>query len=93
MAEQLQRPQFTQKNLDTAVDDITEMMEKRLIQKGKGIYLSSHEALGILTEECVELIDAIRANDAKQIKKELIDISVACVFGIASLHTGQMHWC
>ena len=43
---------------------------------------SSHEALGIITEEYYELIEAIKNNNDVATRSELIDIAVAAIFGI-----------
>jgi NTP pyrophosphatase (non-canonical NTP hydrolase) len=40
-----------------------------------GEYTSSHEALGVLEEELLELKEAIRENDLEAIRAEAIDIA------------------
>lgn len=64
--------------------DVMKKLAERLVQHGPGSFIGAHEVLGILTEEWKELIDAVQANDCTQVEKELIDIAVACVFGVAS---------
>ena len=64
----------------------------RLIEKGDGTAASYHEVLGFITEEYMELIDAVRKNNVREIKSELIDIAVACVFGVACIDAGTMDW-
>lgn len=47
-----------------------------------------HKTLGVITEEYHELISACREDtDDYWVESELIDIAVACVYGIASLRT------
>lgn len=82
---------------------INTKLEMRLKQKGDGILLSSHELLGIITEEYNELIDAIHIKNIVgmmpeemykykkgEVFEELADIAVACVFGMACLN--DMDW-
>lgn len=73
-----------QEKIDVAAQNILNMLEYRLNQKGRGSYIGSHETLGIIAEEYDELKDAVRSNDPQEVEKELIDIAVACIFGIAS---------
>lgn len=67
--------------------DILRKLGQRLEQHGRGSFIGPHETLGILTEEYAELIEAVRSNDYKQVERELIDIAVGCLFGVASLRT------
>lgn len=53
--------------------------------KGDGEFISYHETLGVITEEYYELIGAVQSNIPHNIKEELMDIAVACLFGIASI--------
>jgi hypothetical protein len=45
---------------------------------------STHEGLGVLTEEYQELIEAIRSNDLRKVCKEAIDVAVTAAFILAS---------
>jgi NTP pyrophosphatase (non-canonical NTP hydrolase) len=47
-----------------------------------GAFKSSHEALGVITEEYQELIEAIRANDLELVFKEALDLA-ACATKLA----------
>ena len=87
------RPEMTDAGIQTVIDVLKSMVNYRLSQKGRGIYVSSHECLGVITEEYKELIDAVQSNDTEQFDKELIDVAVACIFSLVSLDTGKMHWC
>ncbi len=57
----------------------------RLEEKGKKPFNSSHESLGIITEEYHELTHAVESNDIVKIRKEIIDIGVACILSLASI--------
>jgi NTP pyrophosphatase (non-canonical NTP hydrolase) len=56
----------------------------RIAKHGPESFIGPHETLGILWEEFAELCDAVRANDTRQVRAELMDIAVAAVFGMAS---------
>jgi hypothetical protein len=60
--------------------------------KGESAFASRHEILGVVTEEYIELIDAVRASDLDTVHRELEDIAVACIFGIACIKNGNMDW-
>jgi hypothetical protein len=60
-------------------------LKSRLDEKGYGIFVSSHEMLGVIDEEMLELKMAVIANDRHAIEHELIDIAVACIWSLVSL--------
>jgi hypothetical protein len=67
----------------------------RLKEKGKGTFASRHEVLGSVTEEYHELIEAIHAANAEglgPVEHELLDLAVACLFGIACIHDRKLDW-
>jgi hypothetical protein len=47
-------------------------------------FISTHEGLGVLTEEYHELIEAVRSNDHQKVCKEAIDVAVTAAFILAS---------
>jgi len=72
--------------VEASLSRLKEELFARLGEKGYGSFISEHETLGVITEEYDELIDAVRADDPAAVRKELMDIAVACVFGDASIH-------
>lgn len=86
------RPDIPQETIMKALDQVMDKLGSRLIQKGSGTFKSSHEILGVVTEEYDELIQAVRSNDNKKLEHELIDIAVACVFGLASILNDTTDW-
>jgi len=69
------------------------MLAYRLNQKGTGTFASSHEVLGVVCEEFRELEDAVQGKEGLgNIKDELLDIAVACVFGAACIDAGGLEW-
>lgn len=64
----------------------------RLKQKGNHVLVSSHEMLGIITEEYHELIEAIQSNKLSDINKELSDLAVAVLLARISIRCGGQDW-
>jgi len=88
----MDRPEYNPDILDLVFERVKDKLHYRLLQKGKGIYMSSHEILGIITEEYDEYKAEVRANNAFGQEEELLDIAVGCVFGLASLLSNKMDW-
>ena len=89
------RHQICHDRVQISFDDLADTMEMRLKEKGRGTFASSHEILGVVTEEYLELIEAVKlhGNDkAQRVKHELLDIAVACIFGAACIDEGGMDW-
>ena len=77
---------------DLAIEDVEDMLQIRLKQKGFGALASTHEILGVVQEEVYELLLAVKDNNIQDVMKELEDIAVACIVGIASIKNGSMDW-
>ena len=75
--------------LRRAIEDVSDKLRWRLSQKGWEGYIGPHETLGIVAEEYDELKDAVRSNVEGDVEKELMDVAVGCIFGIASLRTNR----
>jgi uncharacterized protein YabN with tetrapyrrole methylase and pyrophosphatase domain len=82
-----------------SVQDITVGIEtmkaelyRRLAEKGFGSFASSHEILGVLTEEMNELESAVHNNNQEQIEKELMDIVIGAIFGAICIKTKKTDW-
>lgn len=88
------RYQLTDLDFDYAITRVSAKLTERLRQKGRGIFVSSHEILGIITEEYLEYEDEVHVGPGaiRNQSKELVDIAVACLMGIASMNTGKMDW-
>jgi len=76
------RPEFSDLSIENAINSVKTWIKMRLQQKGRGVFVSSHEILGILTEEFQELKEAVRSNVYDKIQVELLDIAVGCILGI-----------
>lgn len=63
-------------------------LQRRLSEKGRLSYASRHETLGIITEEFLELVEAVKSGVGIDVESELLDIAVGCIFGVASFRAG-----
>lgn len=81
----MERPELTNELLLKAIEETTVAVGRMVDKHGLGAYISNHEALGIITEEYQELVDAVRSNDPVDIANEILDIAAACVKSIASM--------
>lgn len=87
------RPECTDTEFEEALDEVAEWLNFRRKQKGDGIFMSSHETLGVLVEELEEYRDEVHSkSEPSEKESELIDIAVGAIWGIASLRTGKMDW-
>lgn len=80
----LPRPAYNPQLLDVVLKNLNGELDRRLHKHGPGIYASSHETLGIVTEEYLELIEAAKANNHADFRAELFDLAVAALFGVVS---------
>ncbi len=69
-----------------------QMMTKRRAEKGDHVFVSSHEALGVISEEYHELVEAVHKSDHNEMESELIDLMVAAAFALACLNQGTYDW-
>jgi len=88
----LERPQLTADGIKCTFIQVQNKTQDRLNEKGSGILISRHEALGVITEEYTELISAVESGSQAEVEDELLDITVAGIVGLASLQTGQTDW-
>jgi NTP pyrophosphatase (non-canonical NTP hydrolase) len=61
----------------TLLDEV--QAEASRAQARYGDFTSTHEALGVLTEEMAELLDAIRANALESIRAEAIQVAAVAM--------------
>jgi len=87
----IERPEVWTTETDAIAEVVRVALERRVQKHGAGAYAGPHETLGILIEEMDELRIAVRENNAVEVWAELLDVAVAAVFGMASLHvTGHL---
>jgi NTP pyrophosphatase (non-canonical NTP hydrolase) len=86
------RKQLNNDQINIGIDELIKKLYYRLEQKGYGTFSSRHEILGVVTEEYKEFIDAVHSKDYENMKEELLDIAVACVFGFTCIDENTIDW-
>ena len=87
------RKQVNTEEIEQVVKALRDKLYMRLEQKGYGAHASSHEILGIITEEYHEFLETVHLNaDDMEKVEELLDIAVAAVFGAVSIVNGYTEW-
>ena len=86
------RKDITPEQVDEALRITGEMLKRRLREKGTQSYASTHEGLGIITEEYYELVEAVTLNDMDAFEKECLDVAVGCIFSVACRRAGALDW-
>ncbi|WP_139904488.1 MazG nucleotide pyrophosphohydrolase domain-containing protein [Clostridium thermarum] len=77
------REELTEEQVMNAVDKVAEKLRYRLNQKGYGSFASRHEILGVMTEEFKEFVDAVHSKNYDEMREEIMDLAVGCIFGLA----------
>lgn len=89
----MKRIDLTSGEIAIALKRLRGEVNRRLGQKGRGAFASSHEILGVLDEEYAEYLEAVHDNlDPNKRMDELYDIAVACIIGAASIGAGHTDW-
>jgi len=86
------RQQITQKQAKDADSTVRMKLIDRLEEKGYGALVSRHEILGVLTEEYAEAIEAVTLKSIQEVRDELIDLAVGCIFGVACIDAEAVDW-
>lgn len=82
----MKRPEISKEIIEKNVSNIASWLNFRLEEKGRGIFVSKHEILGVLEEEMLEIKEAIWKNySLYEIKMELVDLIVGALFGVMSI--------
>jgi NTP pyrophosphatase (non-canonical NTP hydrolase) len=79
----MERLQLTDEQVMKAVEKTVAKLKFRLNQKGYGTFASRHEILGVITEEYKEFVDAVHSKNYDDMKTEIVDLAVGCIFGLA----------
>jgi hypothetical protein len=88
----MERHQIKPREVTNVIQLTHEKLNKRFMQKGMGILVSSHECLGVIKEEYDEYSMAVHDNNKDRQYKELEDMAVACLLAMISMSTGKMDW-
>lgn len=88
----MDRAQLTDEQVMDAIAKTIEKLKFRLQQKGYGTFSSKHEILGVITEEYKEFVDAVHGKNYDEMKGEIMDLAVGCIFGLACLEEETIDW-
>ena len=80
----MERDPITLESINEALK-LAEARAARKMMGNKGALVNTHEAFGKIYEEVQEAAQEMHDNNTVSFKDELIDIIVACAWGIASL--------
>ena len=86
------RPVITDADLERVIQVVVRKLEFRMKEKGRGAFVSSHEIMGIVSEEYDEMKEAVQENDHNKLFDELADIAVGIIKGMASMQAGKLDW-
>ena len=86
------RPVITDADLERVIQVVVRKLEFRIKEKGRGAFVSSHEIMGIVSEEYDEMKEAVQENDHNKLFDELADIAVGSIKGMASMQAGELDW-
>ena len=68
-----------------ALKKLSDGLQRRVKEKGRGSFIGLHEIDGVMDEEVREFKGEIHADDRMAAMDEMIDIGVTSLFGIASV--------
>lgn len=88
----MERVQLTDKQVMDAVNKTIEKLQFRLDQKGYGTFASRHEILGVIAEEYNEFAEAVHSKNYEEMKAEILDLAVGCIFGLACFDEDTIDW-
>lgn len=86
------RHKVTKDTIEQVVETFKNKLQEQFNKKGKDCFASSHEILGVITEEYYELIEAIKKGDGDDIRNELYDVAISALFGLMSIETYSCEW-
>ena len=88
----MDRPEISNELINDLVERFREELQDQIAKKGRTGWVSSHETSGCILEEFDEFKQAVHDNDREQAKKELSDLMVAALWGLASEEAGGWDW-
>ena len=80
----MNRPTIDKNRLDYILDTVTKRVSLLWKKREHKVWVTPQEALGVITEEYHELIEAVHGNDRSEEFAELLDVAVAAIYAIAS---------
>jgi len=89
------RKEITEQQIEPTLNQLRHKIHYRLKQYGNHSFASKHEILGLITEEYHELTEAIkteRGDYLPEVRNELLDLAVACIFGVTCIDHKGLDW-
>lgn len=81
----LVRDQVPDSKIEEVLNRVRMKLYDALAKQGRGAFVSTHEISGCLDEEVIEFKEAVHSNSRDEVYKELSDVAVCAIFGMASL--------
>lgn len=82
------RKQVEDRDIELVLDGIKTHLYMVLEKKGYGAFASRHEILGCVTEEYIELVEAVRSGIHLDVNEELRDVAISAIWGLVSNRVG-----
>ncbi len=79
----------TKKNIDDIFVMLKVVLNSRIAKHGDEGYASTHEALGIITEEFWELVEAVRQDSIYEFSSECTDVAIAAIWALISIQANK----
>jgi len=77
-------------SIDLSTKQLIDNLNSQLKKKGNHTFTSTHEIAGVITEEYHEMLHELINNNMENYKQELLDIAVACLFGVACINQNTL---
>jgi len=84
------RAQITNSEISFAVEEVQSWLWMRIKEKGRGSFISIHEARGAIDEEFFELREAFGSKEKVAIIHELKDVIVSSIVALACIRSGHL---
>ena len=83
------RKKIKWKKVKKSLKNLEKRIKEKLEEKGNGSFVSSHEILGVIEEELLELKGAIHSNlEIMDVREELYDVAIGALFGATCIESG-----
>lgn len=88
----MSRTRLEDRHIKRAFDEIRAAFNVKMRSKGEHALCSTHECLGVTSEEFDELAQAVKYNDLELFEEELIDVGVCVILSLASKYSDSLEW-
>ena len=81
----MERTQLRSEEINTYIKEFEAELDKRIAKHGAGLFVSTHEGLGVVDEEHYELLGAISTNNPDRISEEAMDVAIGAFWMYVSI--------